>query len=812
MTDYNLQEELLSLSGDPNLYPIENELDIPDLSSRAIDAHLSSAVTAIVNDPDSILHSRGETLDVFASVLKHADAPSVDGAVLQKTLDAIVSGLNHHSNAVMALVIPGNDDIDAPLQHKAQLENWAFLLQWFVAAAERGAGRAPGEQPAAAKRGKGKKKEVAHASAFQWVDHLPLVLGTMHRALRIPTSRVWRTTSEREAFVSCFTKPAYQLAEAEAYLKVQEVKLGVYKVICLAVKFHGHAFGAQTSIVQNLTYFEHMSEPMAELLAILEKEFDYPQLAEEVLRDVASKTFSHTDAKGPRSFSRFLIRLAELCPRVVGKQMPLLMAHLDSEVSPTTPEKTDIRHTPCAWPLSRSSATSSATSSWPRTAPRTSRRTSRSRTTLISCSSATSTSTRMFAARFLRLSSSSASEYRHVYGILIFPSLPVKFPKQRAKITDLTIRSLEDKTSSVRRYSIQLLCKLLETHPFAAGHGGTLHLPEWQERYDKLSAELEKIDTQEMEKARRDAGMDDNEDEDDGAEKEKDSEDAEDGDDENMHVDGDEDETPEVKKERKPRKSQLDIAAIETEQATMDPQAIMTLRLTKKYYTDALRFINQIEAAIPTLCQLLVSTNKTEVLESMRFFRTAFEYNIASAEQGIKTMLHLIWSKDNNTISSSTEDGMDTRSIRGNLIDVYRSLYFDVVPDLTPKQQVNRIAKNMIERTYGATLAEITSLEELMRTMMAEGAVHPDVVNKLWQVYSTDQEIPKAQRQGAIIILGMLGLARRDVIAERVDSLLKIGLGPLGMNDFVLARYSCIALQRLGGSAKKVKGRLTIAA
>lgn len=38
-------------------------------------------------------------------------------------------------------------------------------------------------------------------------------------------------------------------------------------------------------------------------------------------------------------------------------------------------------------------------------------------------------------------------------------------------------------------------------------------------------------------------------------------------------------------------------------------------------------------------------------------------------------------------------------------------------------------------RTYGATLAELTSLEELMRTMMSDGGVHPDVVNKLWQVY-----------------------------------------------------------------------------
>lgn len=38
--------------------------------------------------------------------------------------------------------------------------------------------------------------------------------------------------------------------------------------------------------------------------------------------------------------------------------------------------------------------------------------------------------------------------------------------------------------------------------------------------------------------------------------------------------------------------------------------------------------------------------------------------------------------------------------------------------------------------TYGATLAELTSLEELLRTMMVDGQIHDDVINKLWHVYS----------------------------------------------------------------------------
>ena len=38
--------------------------------------------------------------------------------------------------------------------------------------------------------------------------------------------------------------------------------------------------------------------------------------------------------------------------------------------------------------------------------------------------------------------------------------------------------------------------------------------------------------------------------------------------------------------------------------------------------------------------------------------------------------------------------------------------------------------------TYNATLAELTSLEEMMRQYMEEGNIPDEVVSKLWMVYS----------------------------------------------------------------------------
>jgi condensin complex subunit 1 len=48
------------------------------------------------------------------------------------------------------------------------------------------------------------------------------------------------------------------------------------------------------------------------------------------------------------------------------------------------------------------------------------------------------------------------------------------------------------------------------------------------------------------------------------------------------------------------------------------------------------------------------------------------------------------------------------------------------------------------------------------------------------------------QRRGAIIILGMLAVAKREVVTERVDTLLKIGLGPLGKVNDAAVRHPTI--------------------
>jgi condensin complex subunit 1 len=95
--------------------------------------------------------------------------------------------------------------------------------------------------------------------------------------------------------------------------------------------------------------------------------------------------------------------------------------------------------------------------------------------------------------------------------------------------------------------------------------------------------------------------------------------------------------TPKPKKHKKakPRKSELDLAALTNEQAALaalDSNQTTYLRLRKRYYAEAMNFIRQLEDAMEVLGRLLGSTNKAEVFESMEFFRVAYEYQFDGAQ------------------------------------------------------------------------------------------------------------------------------------------------------------------------------------
>ncbi|KAJ5999194.1 hypothetical protein N7451_007004 [Penicillium sp. IBT 35674x] len=750
---------LPTLEADPELLDCESDPD--QLSPALVDNVLNPIVDAVAENPEAL--TRSSVFDSLQYLLKCAPVPSqlphggfrppgIDSELvnpcryttyvpvksLSKLLDLIVSGLS-----VEADIIHGDlesDEQDAIQHHKQLLEMYGFLLQWALSAVEVKAAEKPAES-APARRGGPKSKKSAKDGHWDWTPQIQISMETMCKVMKLKLGRIFLTTSDRDTFINLFTRTIYLILESEQRVKSMAIRMHAFKVLCIAVKHHGHAFGAQTSIVQSLTYFEHLSEPMAEFLHILAEQYDYPQLSDEILKELGNKEFNSNDTRGPKSVSAFIIKLSDLAPRLIIKQMTLLAKQLDSEAYTLRCAVIEV----CGNLISDLSRQEEPSENY--------------KTQINAFFD-------VLEERFLDI-----NPYCRCRAIQVFMricDLEQKFPKRRQRASELAARSLEDKSSNVRRNAIKLLSKLVATHPFSVMHGGQLSYKEWTERLEGVDAELNALRPPETPGFDADATQ---------------GVDPELLDEATQMPDDSPSKAPRMTEEEK------EIAVQKAAEQAATSELLTRLQLTRKYYNEALRFIEVLHSGSTVVSQLLSSRNKSEVIEAMDFFVVLDAYKVETARSGIRRMLRLIWTKGNS------DEG---KGVQTHLIDCYKGLFFDAPDSFSPNDAANYIARNMISLTFGSTPAELTCLEQLLSTMMKAGHVSETVIAKLWQVYSVQKkEISKTQRRGSIIVLGMLALADPEVVVKEIEAMLRIGLGGLGRSDLVLAKYTCIALRRM---------------
>jgi condensin complex subunit 1 len=766
-------QSILTPQADSNLVDCEGDADA--FTPGLINSILNPIVDAIGENPEAI--TQASNLDSLLFLLKCAPTAKQDVDVLMqdsytnhepfddnrqssfipttslgKLFDLIISGLGAEAEIVHHEEQDGETEV---AQHKLVLDIFAFLLQWCIACVEAKSAEKSSAPAARGKGAKGAKSKAAASKDGNWDPsaQLQTALDTMTKVMKLKLSRIFVTTSERDTFIGMFTRPTYMILESEVRVKSTAIRMHAFKVLCVAIKHHGHAYGAQTSIIQNLTYFEHLAEPMAEFLNILAVEYDYPQLAEEVMKELSNKEFSAADTKGPKSVSTFVARLSELAPRVVQRQVTYLAKLLESENYTLRCAIIEVCGNLIAM-LSRASEDDEDARSE-------------------NHKGQINAFFDVLEERFLDVNPYCRCRAMQVY-VKLFGELETKHPKRRQKAAELAARSLEDKSSNVRRNAIKLLARLIATHPFAALHGGLLSYSEWNERLEACETELNALkppagtpglgDRTQQEQTVDESLLDD----------------------------------ATTVEEKAPMTEEQKIVAFQKAQEdAATAEAVHKLNLTRRYYIEALKFIEVLHEASPSVTQLLGSKNKSEVIEAMDFSVVADAYRIETAKSGIRRMLRLIWTKGNS------DEG---KGVQTHLIECYRGLFFEAPANFSPNDKANYVARNMISLTFGASPAELTSLEQLLATMMKEKAISELVVQKLWQVYGVQKkEISRQQRRGAIIILGMLALADPDIVVKEMETCLRIGLGSLGRKDLVLARYTCIALMRMT-NLKPTKG------
>lgn len=510
----------------------------------------------------------------------------------------------------------------------------------------------------------------------------------------------------------------------------------------------------------NLTYFLHLSVFNAELLKLLNDEYNYPQLTEDILKEISTRVFNAKDTTGPKAISNFLIKLSELSPGIMLRQMNLVITLLNNS-------SITLR---CSVVEACGNIVAELAQD-----PQTMEHYKQQIAVLIE----------LLEERFQ--DSNPYVRTKAIQGCSKICDLSSKFNKSKAKFTSLAVRSLQDRSSLVRRNSVKLLSKLLLKHPFKAIHGSQLRLSEWEEYLkgseSQLNSTLKKVESQETLNDTIERSLIEEE------------------------VEQDEGQCR-TELEGSFNKS-AELSRIENEveniNTATNTSVLMKLKLMIVYYKDAISFIKEIHKSIELISNLLFSKNRNEVLESMDFLVLADAFDIELSEFGIKKMLHLVWMKGTN------DEGT---SISVHLIECYKQLFLTAPDSCNMQEKAAHIAKNLINLSIGASIADLASLEQLLGMMYEQKLIDQHVINILWAIYNSaskasmqkeqnvnnrdsEKGFSKEQIHGSIIILGMLSLADNEIALKGLESLLNIGLGAVGLKDLTLCRYSCLALERM---------------
>lgn len=274
--NFDINESLKYYLSDPTSVPtpdadpelLDCETDPDALTEPLIDAVLNPVVDAVAENPEGL--AKDSFFDSVQFLLKcaptspiqqfdqqfdqHSElsetsrfAAALPTKALSKILDLIVSGL-----AVEADIIHHDlesDETDTVPHHKQLLEMYAFLLQWAISAIEAKMAEKP-QTAAPARRGTGKSaksRSTGKDSTWDSSAQLQIAMEVMCKVLKLKIGKIFMTTSDRDTFVNLFTRSIYLVLESEPRVKNMNIRMHAFKVLCIAVKHHGHAFGTAGS-------------------------------------------------------------------------------------------------------------------------------------------------------------------------------------------------------------------------------------------------------------------------------------------------------------------------------------------------------------------------------------------------------------------------------------------------------------------------------------------------------------------------------------------------------------------------------------
>jgi condensin complex subunit 1 len=214
--------------------------------------------------------------------------------------------------------------------HKQTLELLMFLLHWFFEKAELKS--RPSTEVTTSKS----KTSDAGPWVSKSVNLRGKALDIYQKILFLNLDVIFIATSQRDLVINDMIFKSIRLClENHDLLKNSSVKITISDMFCHCALKYESSFKVLSSHLQDFLREDHLSEFVAEIIDSSIINYEQKAIMENITKFVGSRIYSDKDQDMlAKSTAKFLIKLSEIQPGEIIKQMVKLIELLDSE-SPT---------------------------------------------------------------------------------------------------------------------------------------------------------------------------------------------------------------------------------------------------------------------------------------------------------------------------------------------------------------------------------------------------------------------------------------------------------------------------------------------
>ncbi|XP_060583069.1 condensin complex subunit 1-like isoform X2 [Ruditapes philippinarum] len=681
-------------------------------------------------------------------------------------------------------------------------------------------------------KGKSRKKK-ASSMTIDWARERETGMKTLLNLVQLHIHRLWDPPVVDDEFVSLVTNCCYKMLENPEITHAvnKDFRDAICHIIGVMVKRYNHGLSASLKIIQLLQHFEHLVGPLSSAVKVCVEDYGYKSIVAELIREIGrmdGSDFSR-DTSGTRAYSAFLVEMTEKCPAAVLPNISLLLCHLDGE-----------SHAMRNGVLAAMGEI------------------------LMKVLSKDDLDEKMKDTRdqFLEKLEDHIHDI-HAYvrskvlqiWLLVVNAKCLPLPHQE-NLLCLVIGRLQDKSSSVRKYAIQLITALLKNNPFAA----KLSVQELELSYEKEKEKLKELKPDDEEVDDPNATFKEKTEEE-WVEMKKNLQPIIDElaeDDENRSTPSSlisEEDTMDIVLEKiyqqltssqlkdavmlmnAARESFPDIATEkqsteeeneeeEKEPVTMDTiTCLKNLFIERKHASHALTATEAMQTDTQTDPTVASEIAKQQILVQYLKESLAFATQLQAA---VPVISQLLGSKNLTDVMEAIEffvTGFEfgltatmigirrmlpliwskEAGIKDAVVAAYKRLYLNPQGG-NARSKAQAIVNNLSALTMGATLCDLTSLDGLIVELMKSGELGQNVIQMLWERFTMKiAGTTPDESRAAVQLIAMAAGADMAVVKTNIDVLVREGLGPRADTDLLLARDTCLALLKLS-TPKTMKG------